>query len=101
MFVLAGGETHRAGRNHGPGEIVAVAPGATATRTGRRAGTACNGDVVDGGHQPVVGPGTVEPDLTSDRAAGDAVTDRADFVPPSPAQPPSTAPQPSGRERRQ
>lgn len=80
MFVLAGGETHRTGRDYGPGEVVAVAPGATATRASRRAGTACNGDVGGGGHQPVVGPGSVEPDFTSDRAAGNAVTGRADFV---------------------
>lgn len=95
MFVLAGGETYRAGRDHGPSEVVAVTSGATATRAGYRART-INGDVVrvDDGQQSVVGPGAVKSDFTSDRAAGNAVSGGAYPDPPSSAQPPSSfAPQ--------
>lgn len=87
-FVLAGGETHRVGRDNGPGEIVAVAPGTTATQT-RRYGTVGNDRDVDRGDhycrhkQSVVGPGTIEPDLTSDRVTGNPVFGGTDvFAPP-------------------
>jgi len=102
LFVLAGGKAHRAGGDHGPGEVAAVAPGAAATRSrgrgiavGRRRGR---------GHQPVAGPCAVEPDPTSDRAAGNAVgggvrlaSDRQQLA-PAPAPTPPPQPQP-GRER--
>lgn len=96
LFVLAGGEAHRAGRDYGPGEAVAVAP-RTATTRSRRAGIAV------GRHrdrqQPVAGPGAVESDSTTDRTAGNAV---GVGLHTAHKQQPSSPPEPQpGRERRQ
>lgn len=97
LFVLAGGEAHRAGRDYGPGEAVAVAPG-TATTRSRRGGISVGRHR---GHrdrqQPVAGPGAIESDSTSDRTAGNAV---GVGLHTAHKQQPPPEPQP-GRERRQ
>lgn len=100
LFVLAGGEAHRAGRDYGPGEAVAVAPG-TATTRSRSGGIAVGRHRCHRDHQqPMAGPGAIESDSTSDRTAGNAVgvgihTAHKQQPPPSPPPP---EPQ-SGRER--
>lgn len=69
FVILAGREAHRTGRDHGPGEVVAVASGATATRARRESVVGDYGRGKKHGYRPVVGPSAIEPDPTSDRVA--------------------------------
>lgn len=93
FVFLAGGEAHRTGRDHGPGEAVAVAPGAAAARARDESVVR----VEERGHQPVVGPSAIEPDPATDRVARQpfvAGHSGGVLVAPPPSAPP-------GRERRQ
>jgi len=96
LFVLAGGEAYRAGRDHGPSEVVAVAPGAAATRSRHRGIAICRH--CSRGHQPVAGPGAIEPDSTSDRAAGNAICGGVHTA--HQQQSPAPPPQPQSRRER-